>query len=171
MSMHPRRMNLSAPARRGGFTIVEVMTVVAIAGVMMMIALPAMRDMITTQRVKSTSYDINADLTYARAEAIGRGVDVVVASAGASTNWQGGWTITETGGNTVLRKSDARGSDIAVTASSATVTFERTGRATAGSTVQFSIVPSTTSSLGDHQKRCLRLDPSGRVRIALGACP
>lgn len=168
--MHPPRPHPIATLRQGGFNVVELMTIVAILGVMMMLAGPAMKDMMTSQRVKASSYDLNADLTYARSEAIGRGVDVVVASASGNTNWRDGWTITETGGNTTLRQAGAFGTDLTFTGSAATVTFERTGRATAGATVQFSIVPVNTSA-GDHQKRCLRLDPSGRVRTAQGACP
>ena len=166
--LQPRR-NPCMPLRQGGFNIVELMVVVVVMGVMMALALPAMQDMIASQRVKSASYELNADLTFARSEAISRGVDVVVTSTTGTTDWKGGWSILETGGRTTLRQADARASGLTFTGPGPSVTFDRTGRGTAAGTVQFSIVP-TNASAPEHQKRCLRLDPSGRVRARQEAC-
>ena len=66
-------------------------------------------------------------------------------------------------------QADARASGLTFTGPGPSVTFDRTGRGTADATVQFSIVP-TNASAPDHQKRCLRLDPSGRVRTRQEAC-
>lgn len=165
------RPALSEGRRRGqpGFTLVEIFIVIMIVAVMAVIGFPAMNEMISAQRAKSAAFDLLADLTYARSEAISRGTDVVMASAAASTNWGPGWTIVEQAGGTRLRVADARSSDLQFTANAASITFERTGRVTAGATVAYTIAP-TFSGAQDYQKRCIRLDPSGRARSTSGAC-
>jgi type IV fimbrial biogenesis protein FimT len=152
-----------------GFTLVETIIVILIVAVMAAIGFPAMNQMISSQRAKTAAFDLLADITFARAEAIARGVDVVMASAGGGTDWATGWTITEQGGPSVLRTSSSRSSDVAFTGTASSITFERTGRVTAGATVAFSIAP-TKAGTQEFQKRCVRLDPSGRPRSVQGAC-
>lgn len=152
-----------------GFTLAEALVTIAIVAVLAALALPGMNQLLTTQRVKSTSFDLMADLTYARSEAIARGTDVVVASTSGTSDWREGWTITETAGPSVLREAAARADTVIFTGPGPTVTFERTGRATALGTVAFSIQPKGDDA-PDNQKRCLRLDPSGRARSAVGVC-
>jgi type IV fimbrial biogenesis protein FimT len=159
-----------SPGRlQAGFTLIEALVTIMIIAVLAALAMPSMNEVLTTQRVKSTAFDLMADMTYARAEAIARGTDVVIASTSGSTDWGRGWTIREQAGGTLLREGAARASSITFTGPGPSVTFERTGRATAANPVAFSIVPVDTGAQ-DYQKRCLRLDPSGRARSANGAC-
>ena len=143
--------------------------VVAIIAILAMFALPSMSRLLTTQAVRANSYDLFADLIYARSEAIARGSTVTVTGT-SSTNWKQGWTIRETAGNTVLRTQPASSAAITFTASQNTITFDRTGRATNAAAATFNIVP-VESTTNDYMKRCVRLDPSGRPRTAEGACP
>lgn len=153
-----------------GFTMVETMIVVLIIGILAAFAAPAMRDLIRTQRVRAAAYDLLADLTFARSQAITKGHNVVFASSGGSTNWASGYTLTDTTAtpNVVLRTQTAVDPSIAFTADQATLTFDRSGRISVG-TVSFNIAP-TDATAPAIQKRCVRIDPSGRPRTAEGVC-
>jgi type IV fimbrial biogenesis protein FimT len=61
-----------------GFTIIELMTVVLVAGVLLALAVPSMREFAARQRVKAVNAELVTDLQYARSESITRGVDVGV---------------------------------------------------------------------------------------------
>lgn len=154
--------------REAGFTAAEILVVIAIVGILAAIAIPAMSSLLATQAVRSASYDLNADLLYARSEAISRGTNVTITGA-STTDFKQGWTITEAAGNTTLRTQGARSSKITFTGNANVYTFDRTGRVTAGSPAQWSIVPSD-SGAQDYQKRCIKLDPSGRPRTNEGVC-
>jgi type IV fimbrial biogenesis protein FimT len=161
---------VSAVRNQRGFTHAEIMIVVAIIGIIAAFGMPAMTRLLTTQAVRSASYDLFADLIYARGEAIARGTTVTMASASGS-NWKDGWTIREDAGNTVLREQSARTSSITFTATQPTVTFDRNGRASTAGPMTFNIVPDATiSSPQDSMKRCIRLDASGRPKSTEGAC-
>lgn len=151
-----------------GFTAAEILVVLAIVGLISMFAFPAMTSLMATQGVRSSSYDLFGDLTYARSEAIARGANVAVTAA-SGTDWKQGWRIESPAGGELLRSQPAKASAIVFTGSEATLTFDRTGRATSGATITWSIVPED-SSADASQKRCVRLDPSGRARSVTGAC-
>jgi type IV fimbrial biogenesis protein FimT len=153
--------------REAGFTATEILVVVAIVGIMAALAMPSMSGLLATQAVRSASYDLNADLVYARSQAITRGTDVSITGT-TGTDYKAGWTITEAEGSSTLRTQGARDSKIVFTASNNVFTFDRTGRVTVGAPAQWSIVPYGTSQ--DHQKRCIKLDPSGRPKTNEGVC-
>jgi len=162
--------------QHAGFTITEVMVVLIILGVLGAFAAPAMTRLLTTQKVRSASYDLNADLTYARGEAIARGHQITAKSVSGGTDWVSGWEIWDmtASPNVKLRQQNALAKGIAFTADAQSLTYGRSGRATptpatATGTVSFTIVPSDTSAVTE-MKRCLRLDPSGRPTTAIGAC-
>ena len=154
--------------RQRGFTLVEALVVIFIVGVLAAIAFPAMTTFLTTQAVRSSAYDLFADLIYARSEAISRGTSVTVMGSGG-TDWKQGWVVRENGGGTTLRSQPSRDSAIVFTASQAAVTFDRTGRASDAVNMTFTIVP-VEDTTQDYQKRCIRLDPSGRPKSAEGVC-
>jgi type IV fimbrial biogenesis protein FimT len=66
-----------------GFTLIELMVVVAIAAILLTLAAPSMYDFIVTQRLKSVSAQINTDVQWARSEAAGRNVPVHVTFSAA----------------------------------------------------------------------------------------
>lgn len=154
--------------RTRGFTLVEALVVLFIIGTLAAFAFPAMTTMFTTQAVRSSAYDLFADLIYARSEAIARGTTVSVIATGG-TNWKQGWTIRENQGGTTLRSQSGRDSAIVFTATGSSVTFDRTGRASNAADLLFTIVPEEASAQ-DYQKRCIRLDPSGRPKSTEGVC-
>jgi len=154
--------------RQSGFTATEILVVIGIVGLLAAIAVPSMSKMIQTQSVRSASYDLNADLVYARSEAISRATNVTITGA-STTDFNAGWTITEAAGGTTLRTQGARTGKITFTANANVYTFDKTGRVIVGAPAQWAIAP-TESGAQDHMKRCLKLDPSGRPRTNEGVC-
>ena len=154
--------------RQAGFTATEILVVIGIVGLLAAIAVPSMSKMIQTQSVRSASYDLNADLIYARSEAISRATNVTITGA-STTDFNQGWTITEAAGGTTLRTQGSRTGKITFTANANVYTFDKTGRVIVGAPAQWAIAP-TESGAQDHMKRCVKLDPSGRPRTNEGVC-
>ena len=159
---------MRAPAFQKGFTAVEMMVVVLILAILGAFAAPAMMQLIRTQKVRGAAYDIFADLSYARNEAINRGHDILMSSAGG-TDWVGGWALRDTVTGEVIRQQGALSSGITFVGDAGSVTYDRNGRISGTANVRFNIAP--TESAPDTQKRCVRVTPSGRPNSLTGVCP
>lgn len=167
MILHPMKSLALPPEykkRLAGFTLVELMITIAIAGILASLALPSFRSFVQTQRVKSASFDLTAALTLTRSEAIKRNTNVAMSQA--SGGWQNGWTITA--GSLVLRKQDAY-SSLTITNSEgvSSVVFRKDGRLASEDT-DFTVNANPTSS--SVTPRCISISVSGRPNTKLGAC-
>lgn len=70
-----------------GFTLIELMVVVALIAIILVLVAPSFRDMILMQRLRGINAQLVADIAYARSEAISRGTFVQVrfqSTSGAS---------------------------------------------------------------------------------------
>jgi len=82
-----------------GFTLGELMTALAVVGVVAVIALPSYRTIIRGARLTTQIYDFSAALNLARSEAVKRGMSVTVcpstdqATCTNSTRWEQGWIV------------------------------------------------------------------------------
>ena len=56
-----------------GFTLIELMVVVAIAGVLLLLVAPSFQDMIVMQRLRGVNAQLITDMQFARSEAVSRG--------------------------------------------------------------------------------------------------
>jgi type IV fimbrial biogenesis protein FimT len=68
-----------------GFTVIELMTVVVIAGVLLTIALPSFNDMLARRRLEGQANELVTDLSYAKSEAVQRNRNVAVFTGGGGT--------------------------------------------------------------------------------------
>jgi len=92
-----------------GFTLIEMMVTLAIMAVLALIAVPAFRNTIRRGQVTRASNTLLADISYARTEAVNRGLDVSLCPStdGQSCNttdttFDTGWIVyTYTPGNAV----------------------------------------------------------------------
>ena len=79
---------------RRGFSLVELMIVLAVSAVLIGLAAPEMRDMIQRRRLDAAVADLYGAIDLARSQAIGRGsrVQLVPLDAGGA-NWGSGWVV------------------------------------------------------------------------------
>lgn len=86
--------------RHRGFTVLELMIAVSIGAILTVVAAPSLVDYANDTRLRAMSSRLQADLQFARLEAVKRNARVLVCakSAGADTcaaanNWQNGWVV------------------------------------------------------------------------------
>jgi type IV fimbrial biogenesis protein FimT len=143
-----------------GFTLVELMTVLAIVAVLLTLAVPSLRDLILNQHVKTAASDIQTALYYGRSEAIKRATDVAVAPV--SGDWKNGWTVKA--GTTLLRQHNALDSSLD-TMATAGVTYQASGRTTAAPATIVARVAGNDKVTA----RCVVVDLSGRPSAVVDA--
>lgn len=156
--------------RPNGFTLIELIVTLTIAGILATAAVPSFRSFVASQRIKTASFDLIAALTQARSEAIKRNTYVSMCRASGSS-WEGGWSIGI--GNTcpvttVLRSQSAY-SNLSITDSANTspVTFGGNGRLSS-TTTKFTITASP--SVSGITSRCITLSLSGQASSKTGSC-
>jgi len=76
-----------------GFTLIELMFTLLVGGILLGLAVPAMRDFIMNNRLTAAANDFVAGVTSARSEAIKRGVNVELEQR--SGNWSDGWQVND----------------------------------------------------------------------------
>jgi type IV fimbrial biogenesis protein FimT len=155
-------------ARAAGFTIIEVLIVLAIIGVLVSLAAPSMRDMIAGTRVKGAASDVFGSMIFARSEAIKRNAAVEVIPADSS-NWAKGWKVRAVGSTDDLNVVPEVVGGITVTGPADSIRYRGDGRLIDTSTgallvaeVAFSFY---TAEFVHVPMRCIKVDPSGRPSV------
>jgi type IV fimbrial biogenesis protein FimT len=125
-----------------GFTLIELVIALAIAGTLMYFAIPAYSDFSKRQALTNETNDLLSDLAYARNLAIENGSRVTVNSVDGDTNWTNGWNISETlsaGTEVVVRSNNPATNNVTLTGSVATVTYDSFGYLLTPTTITFNI--------------------------------
>jgi type IV fimbrial biogenesis protein FimT len=167
-----------------GFSVIELMIVVAIAAILMAIAIPSFSIMMQRNRLSSAASAMQVSLSLARSEAIKRGIDAKVTVAPSTTagEWGNGWAVF------LDKTTDANGAVAPTSDSSSVVRLEIVAAPAgpisfnhSGSVDYFMYngqgrVVTTTGAAGNHSfwffdgssdKYCLIVSVGGRVRTAI----
>lgn len=150
--------------RAGGFSLIELMVVVALLGILMSIAVPAFSEWIASQRVRDTAADIHTSLMRARAEATSRGLPTSITPVGG--NWANGWYIANPDGTynpdpanpTVFIEQHGPVQNLTISGAG-TITFTTVGRLSGTAlAIRIEAPPATTTT------RCITVDTAGRPK-------
>lgn len=94
---HSLRLKLSAGhrSRANGFSLIELMVVVAMVAILAGLAAPSFTEMLRNNRLAAASSALQVSLSLARSEAVKRGADARVTVAANTTAgvWTNGWIV------------------------------------------------------------------------------
>ena len=94
--------------KSAGFTLIELIITVAIAGILVTVAIPSFNSTISSNRLTNSANDLVGALNLARSEAVKRGMQVTLSNGTANSDWgSAGWTVfTDANGDGVLNGTD-----------------------------------------------------------------
>ena len=170
-------VSLARPTRSSGFTLLELMTTLAIGALLLAIAVPSFRTMTLNSRLTAQVNDLVSAVNIARSEAIKRNANISfcradTATATACSTTTGNWAnwIVATSTGTVIRKGTIAdyGNTIVVssTLDTDTVTFSSDGLARTGGalvTASTSTLSVSATNLSRDNYRCLTLGAGSRI--------
>lgn len=147
-------------SKQRGVNAVEMMTTLAIVGVLAAVAMPGMSSMVASQRVKAAATDLHSSLLLARSEAIKRNTEVELVPS--PNGWAGGWTLSDGGDEPIAVQ--GRYTNLTITGPESLV-YTGTGRLDGDASPDFELSAEATDSV-----RCVTVDLSGRPANKKTAC-
>ena len=159
--------------RSGGFSLLELITVMAIAAILASIAFPSFQYLTSTTKIKSASTELYLALIRARSEAVKRNRQVSLSRNGAS--WSAGWQVIADSNNdgsfnssdlVVNTGNELNRVTITETSNLTSVVFAPSGRIS-GTSPNFDVQSQDATSL----RRCISADLTGKPYISQAACP
>ena len=164
-----RRAVGSRRARLGGFTVVEMLTVVAIFGILATTAAPSFSSLISSKRADSAATDLYVALVESRSEATKRNASATLAPK--SGGWQNGWQMSVVDPNdsahTLTLSDHPVASNVTITGPD-TVVYQSSGRVQGSTNPSFLVSVTSGSNI---EKRWVCVDLSGRPLVRSTACP
>ncbi|MBF0610064.1 MAG: prepilin-type N-terminal cleavage/methylation domain-containing protein [Magnetococcales bacterium] len=161
-----------------GYTLVELMITLAVAGVMIAASAPLVTDILRTNRLTALSNQLIGTLGYARSEAIKRSSRVTMcrSSSGSTcdgTQWENGWLIfvdsdknsAYTAGETILRVREALPTNFTMRGGStttSTITFLSSGAVSTSANGVFALCYNSSTS----NMQGVVVNKMGRIRAA-----
>src|SRR6266567_7611663 len=151
-----------------GFTVVEMLTAVAIFGILATVAVPSFSSLIASQRASAMATDIYVALVESRSEAVKRNVNVTLAQS--SGGWHAGWMIQapdpNNGSNTLTLESHSVATGTGISGPD-NVVYQSSGRVQGTSAPCFGITATQGSSSA---QKWVTIDLSGRPLVKTSSC-
>lgn len=166
------RLKVSAAA--AGFTLIELMVTIVVAGVLLTLAVPGFRAMVAANRATALANEMVTALNLARSEAIKRGAPVTICRGDGcdASDWADGWAVfVDANANgalddgELLRQWSAVKGDPQVSLGASSVTFNNLGAPGAAVTVDI-----TLPGCQGQQGRRIDISPVGRISMTRVAC-
>lgn len=155
-----------------GFTLVELMTAIAVLSILLSVALPSFENMLLSGRLRSYANELVASVYLARSEAIKTNsvVRLCASSNGTSCDgsWGQGWVVLRSN-DAVVQAHGALADGYVINAGATTLSFKATG---IGATQTSLTVCKATPSAGDHE-RVVTISATGRPSVSkttTGSC-
>jgi type IV fimbrial biogenesis protein FimT len=175
------RLKLPAGYGQDGFTLIEMMTTVAVLVVLLVIGAVSFSTTFKSNRLYSAQNELATSLALARSEAALRGVPVVLTATVSATGneFGGGWTVyADLNGNgafdagePVLRNQEALPDDIVATTGAATsFTFGSNGFLVPANAITVSICRSVVTS-DVVTEYTVVVQPNGMTDVSTTTCP
>jgi type IV fimbrial biogenesis protein FimT len=173
--------------RSKGFTLVELMIVIALVAILTALALPSFQSSLRSNRVATAANEMMASIALARSEAVrnARGSGLCTSANGANCGgtWDDGWIVwidddangTPGGPNDRVVRYTAGNDKLVITATASTgannvILFDGRGRQRANVdrtiTVSSDVCPTNSQFV-----RNIDINAAGQVRIKREACP
>lgn len=186
---NPRPGPLRAPRRQAGFTLVELMVVVALVAIVASVATPSLRGMLVRNRTAAASNEFVSSVLRARSEAVSRNACVTLCRStleatppqcDAGDDWRVGWiafvnascdaAATQPQSDRIVLRAGPLDPALSLTATAtngSVLMFSATGNARAGDAGRFDLKHGTQPLSSD---RGICLNAQGHVRlVAAGA--
>ena len=152
--------------RQHGFSLFELVVVLAIIAILAAIAIPALSDMVLGSQLRSQANDLSAGAVLARSEAIKRNQSVILCSSANGTScggtWTNGWIILR--GGTVIKSHEAAKTGYLISSGVTSITFQPSGMSATPAT----ITVCRATPVGD-QSRIVTISATGRPRVTRSA--
>ncbi|MBA2591631.1 MAG: GspH/FimT family pseudopilin [Pseudomonadota bacterium] len=150
---------ITANSRTKGFTLLELMIVVALVAIIATMGYPSFTELIVSQRVRAAASALYDSLLLARSEAVKRNTAVSM----SVTNLKDGWTIV-TSDSTLLRTQEPFAS-LEFSPTNPSIAYNGFGRLSSGAGAKITVTSPSSS-----KSRCITIDTVGRPRVAEGIC-
>ena len=148
--------------RAGGFTLVELLVVVAIVAILAEVSVPSFLGLQANQGVSTAASTLQFALLRTRSEGLKRNTSVTLAPAVAG-QWNAGWNVINPADGTNLSSYGAV-SGVTITGP-ASVIFQGSGRLSGTATATFKVSATNTTAI-----RCVVTGLSGMPTVTTSGC-
>jgi type IV fimbrial biogenesis protein FimT len=186
-TLHRQNRIALSPRIPRGFTMLEIMVVMALVAIMSAIAAPGMVNFVRVNRMVTAARQVDADIVLARREAIKRNQRVLVCPVGSTANkcgsgtstWANGWLVcydvdqdgdcddTATGNPNPIRNHGALDSSLTLTGPAGVLRFNANG--TQGAAGAGSLTFTTRGTWSGSTSYVDTVTATGNVSIAAGS--